>query len=38
MKTNVFPTKRTMVKRRTWVSVELISRAKRRSRLRFDMV
>lgn len=36
MKMNVFLTKRTVAKMRTWVSVEPTSEAKRPSRLRFD--
>lgn len=36
-KRNVFPTKRTMVKMRTWVSAEPTSKVKRQSRLRFDV-
>lgn len=37
MKRNVFLTKRTVVKMRTWVSVEPMSKAKRQSRLRSDV-
>lgn len=37
MKRNVFLTKRTVVKMRTWVSVEPTSKAKRQSRLRSDV-
>lgn len=37
MKMNVFPMERTMVKMRTWVSAEPMSKGKRQSRLRFDV-